>query len=74
LRAILSKTWIELGNWVAKPPSLRLGHVEDARVALTDFLEENPDHTLVDEGRRPLIGSLKQAWLDDLRKAGLPER
>jgi DNA-binding SARP family transcriptional activator/TolB-like protein len=52
---------------------VRLGHVEDARDAVTEFSKENPGHTLADEARKPLIGSLERIWLADLRTAGLPD-
>lgn len=52
---------------------IKLGKYEDARATVAAFLESRPGYTLADEMRRPLIGSLKQGWLDDLREAGLPD-
>jgi len=52
---------------------VRLNRIEDAQSAVADFLKDNPDYTLADEARRPVIPSLKRRWLDDLRQAGLPE-
>lgn len=52
---------------------VRLGRMEDARAAVEQFSRGNPGYTLADEARRPLIGPLKSAWLDDLRRSGLPD-
>lgn len=51
----------------------RLGQREHARAAVTDFLKMNPEYTLIDAARIPLVATLERAWLDDLRNAGLEE-
>jgi tetratricopeptide (TPR) repeat protein len=53
---------------------VRLGQVGEARAAVAEFLKVNPGYTLEKEARWPLREPLKQAYLDDLRAAGLPER
>jgi TolB-like protein/DNA-binding SARP family transcriptional activator len=52
---------------------VRLGQSEKAKAAMAEFVKENPGYTLADEARRPLVSSLEQRWLADLRRAGLPE-
>jgi adenylate cyclase len=58
----------------------RLGRIDEARAVIADFKKSFPDYTLNDEatypaGRHPqLAESLQKAYLEDLRKAGLPER
>jgi hypothetical protein len=48
--------------------------VEEARTVMAAFVRANPEHTLEDEARWPLKEPLKQTYLDDLRKAGMPEQ
>jgi TolB-like protein/class 3 adenylate cyclase len=62
------------------PPALkraavfaRLGRLDEARAVIVQFLKDRPGYTLRDEAFRPVKEPLKQAYLDDLRKAGLPE-
>jgi tetratricopeptide (TPR) repeat protein len=69
----------ELGK-LSKPRHLlsaavhvRLGNLPYAQEAIAALLESQADYTLADAARRPLIRPLKDAWLDDLREAGLPE-
>jgi adenylate cyclase len=51
----------------------RLGRIDDARAVMAAFVKDT-GYTIEDEARWPLIEPLKQAYLDDLRKAGMPER
>jgi TolB-like protein/class 3 adenylate cyclase len=51
----------------------RLGRLDEARAVIARYLEGRPGYTLQDEAFRPVKEPLKQAYLDDLRKAGLPE-
>jgi tetratricopeptide (TPR) repeat protein len=52
---------------------VRLGRLDEARAVLHSFRTNNPAYTLIDAARWPLHAPLKQAWLQDLREAGLPE-
>jgi adenylate cyclase len=52
---------------------INLGRIEEAQAVMRDFLNKNPNHTLADAARWPLIASLKRSWLEDLRQAGLAE-
>jgi tetratricopeptide (TPR) repeat protein len=52
---------------------IKLGRIEEAQAVMRDFLNKNPNHTLADAARWPLIASLKRSWLEDLRQAGLAE-
>ena len=53
---------------------VRLGRVDEARAVVAEFVKGNPGWTLEDEASFPLKEPLKQSYLDDLRKAGMPER
>jgi tetratricopeptide (TPR) repeat protein len=59
---------------VLVPVDVRLGRIEEARTVMAAFVRANPEHTLEDEARWPLKEPLKQTYLDDLRKAGMPEQ
>jgi hypothetical protein len=59
---------------VLAPVDIRLGRIEEARTVMAEFVQANPEHTLEDEARWPLKEPLKQTYLDDLRKAGMPEQ
>ena len=52
---------------------IRLGRSGEAQAILHSFQTNNPAYTLIDAARWPLHAPLKQAWLQDLREAGLPE-
>jgi hypothetical protein len=52
---------------------VRIGRVDEARAVMAEFVE-NTGYSLEDEARWPLKEPLKRAYLDDLRKAGMPER
>ena len=52
---------------------IRLGRSGEAQAILHSFRTNNPAYTLIDAARWPLHAPLKQAWLQDLREAGLPE-
>ena len=51
----------------------RLGRTDEARDVMAAFVQDT-GYTIEDKSRWPLIEPLKQAYLDDLRKAGMPER
>jgi len=51
----------------------RLGRADDAHAVLTEFLKDNPGHSLADEARWPLIAPARRTWLRDLRGLGVPE-
>jgi TolB-like protein/class 3 adenylate cyclase len=57
----------------------RLGRIDEARTVIAAFEKNIPGYTLKDEanypaGKQPQLKEpLQQAYLDDLRKAGLPE-
>jgi tetratricopeptide (TPR) repeat protein len=58
---------------------VRLGRMEEARATIAELLKSNPDYTLKTEatwpaGKMPQLAEpLQQAFLDDVRKAGLPD-
>jgi DNA-binding SARP family transcriptional activator/TolB-like protein len=52
---------------------IRLDRSSEARAAIAEFINKNPAYRLADAARWPLIASLKQGWLKDLREAGLAE-
>jgi adenylate cyclase len=58
---------------VLAPVYVRLGRIDEARAVMAEFVKDT-GYTLEDEARWPLKEPLKQAYLDDLRKAGMPER
>lgn len=51
----------------------RLGRSEGAKRSIGRLLAENPGWTVAKEASFPMIESLERPYLDDLRKAGLPE-
>ena len=54
---------------------VRLGRLDEASANVANFLKEYPGSTLADEAQFTLAQeALKESYLDDLRKAGLPER
>ena len=50
---------------------VRLGRIEEAQAAMAEFVNDT-GYTVEDEARWPLKEPLKQAYLDDLRQAGMP--
>jgi class 3 adenylate cyclase/TolB-like protein len=70
--AALQRTGEPDGDQLA-PVYVRLGRIDEARAVMAEFVKDT-GYTLEDEARWPLIEPLKQAYLDDLRKAGMPER
>jgi adenylate cyclase len=52
---------------------VRLGHMDDAKAAAGEWLKTGP-HSVMSESCMPMREPMKQKYLDDLRKAGLPER
>jgi adenylate cyclase len=52
---------------------VRLGRIDEARAVTAAFVKDT-GYTLEDEARWPLKQPLEQGYLDDLRKAGMPER
>jgi hypothetical protein len=49
------------------------GRIDYARAAAAEFLKTGP-HSILAESCEPLCEPMKQKYLDDLGKAGLPER
>ena len=52
---------------------LRVGRVDEARAIIADWLKIEPI-TIATDSCWAMKEPLKSAWLDDLRKAGLPEK
>ena len=52
---------------------VRLGRSDEAKAAAAEWLKTGP-HSVVAESCTPIREPMKQKYLDDLRKAGLPER
>jgi adenylate cyclase len=70
--AELKKTSEPWRDWLAAV-YVRLGRIEEARAVMADFVKDT-GYTIADETRWPLKEPLKQAYLDDLRTAGMPEK
>ena len=51
----------------------RLGRIDEARAAAADWLKTAP-HSILTQSCMPIREPMKQKYLDDLRKAGVPER
>lgn len=51
----------------------RLGRIEEAKAAAADWLRTAP-HSILAQSCVPIREPMKQKYLDDLRKAGVPER
>ncbi|HZZ25933.1 MAG TPA: adenylate/guanylate cyclase domain-containing protein [Roseiarcus sp.] len=52
---------------------VRLGRLDEAREAAAQWLKTGP-HSVLAESCAPIREPMKQKYLDDLRKAGVPER
>jgi class 3 adenylate cyclase/TolB-like protein len=52
---------------------VRLGRIDDAKAAAAEYLRTGPRSVLA-EACNPIREPMKRKYLDDLRKAGLPER
>ncbi len=53
---------------------VRLGRIEEARAEVAKYLEAYPDRTMKDIRKFPFKDPAQtERYLDDLRKAGLPE-
>ena len=52
---------------------VRLGRLDEARAAAAEWLKTGP-HSILTESCLPMREPLKRMYLDDLRKAGVPER
>ena len=52
---------------------VRLGRIDDAKAAVAEYLKTGA-HSVLSESCTPIREPMKQKYLDDLRKAGLPER
>jgi len=52
---------------------VRLGRLDDAKAAAAEWLKAGP-HSVLAEACSPIRKPMKQKYLDDLRKAGVPER
>jgi hypothetical protein len=51
---------------------VRVGHVEEARAIIADLLKRSP-FSIATESCLAIKEPMKAGYLDDLRKAGLPE-
>ena len=51
----------------------RLDRIDEAKAAVAEWLKTGP-HSILTESCWPIREPLKRMYLDDLRKAGLPER
>jgi hypothetical protein len=66
-------------NWDQAVLYARLGKIDEARTFMAKFVEDNPGHTVKDEAFWPtrkqpqMVERILKPYLDDLRKAGLPE-
>jgi hypothetical protein len=49
-----------------------LGRPEEAKTAAAEWLKTGP-HSILSESCDPIREPMKQRYLDDLRKAGVPE-
>jgi hypothetical protein len=52
---------------------VRLGRLDDAKAAAAEWLKAGP-HSVLAESCSPIREPMKQKYLDDLRKAEVPER
>ncbi len=52
---------------------VRLGRIDDAKAVTADYLKTGL-HSVLSESCTPIREPMKQKYLDDLRKAGFPER
>jgi len=59
--------------WPAIVIYVRLGRLLEARAAVAEWLKTGP-HSVTSESCAPLRQPMKQKYLDDLRKAGVPEK
>ena len=70
----------EPSDFVLAVAYARLVEMDKARAAMARFRQAFPDYTIEDEarwptGKQPLMAEpYLSAYLDDLRKAGLPEK
>jgi adenylate cyclase len=55
------------------PTLVRLGRLEDARVVIAEFLENNPDYSLKQISAPFKHEEYLERWVGDLRKAGMPD-
>ena len=52
---------------------VRLGRLDEAKATAAEWLKTGP-HSVLAESCQPIREPMKQKYLDDLRKAGVPER
>jgi hypothetical protein len=52
---------------------VRLGRLYEAKAAVGEWLKTGP-HSVTAKSCTPIREPMKQKYLDDLRKAGVPER
>jgi hypothetical protein len=52
---------------------VRLGRMDDAKTAAAEWAKSGP-HSVQAESCTPIREPMKQKYLNDLRKAGLPEK
>jgi hypothetical protein len=62
-----------LGPDVAAATYVRLGRVEEARAIIADWLKTGT-LSIAAESCWAMKEPMKSGWLDDLRKAGMPEK
>jgi len=55
------------------PTLVRLGRLEDARVVIAEFLENNPDYSLKHISAPFRDEEYLERWIGDLRKARMPD-
>ena len=51
----------------------RLGRIDEAKAAAADWLKTAP-HSILTQSCNPIREPMKSMYLDDVRKAGLPEK
>lgn len=67
-------------SWGQAVSHARLGQMDEARSIMAEILKESPDATIESEaiwptGKQPqMVERLLTPYLDDLRRAGLPEK
>jgi adenylate cyclase len=59
--------------WPLMAIYVRLGRLDEAKAAAAEWLKAGP-HSILAESCTPIREPMKQKYLDDLRKAGVPER
>jgi hypothetical protein len=69
----------EPGTYLQAVAKVRLGRIEEARSGFAEEVKKYPDYSIKDEAVWPgkkqpqMVERVLKPYLDDLRKAGLPE-